>query len=196
MRAVCYLRVSRADQNSAMQLEATSALVRQRGWSLVRTFADEGLSGASDKRPALLELMQQAKRGAFDVVVVYKSDRMFRSTSHLLATVAELDAYGVKFVSCTEPFDTASPAMGKLMLTIFGAIAEFERELLRSRTRDGLEATRRRGTRLGRPARAIDITLVRRLRAEDWSWDRIARRVGVGRATLLRAVAAERASSS
>lgn len=193
LRARAYVRVSKGEQHSALQRDATANLARQRGWSLERVHADEGISGATDKRPALRELLAAARAGELDVVIVYKLDRMFRSTRELLDTLASLDAWGVKFVSCTEPIDTASPA-GKLLTTILAAIGEFERELIRERTRDGVAAARRRGKRVGRPRRIVDTATVRDLRAKRWSYERIARKLGVGVGTVHRAIAAARSS--
>lgn len=188
-RAGYYVRVSRGDQNLALQLDAASSLAKQRAWQLARQYSDDGLSGATDKRPAFRKLLDDARRGELDVVIVYKLDRMFRSTRELLETLASLDAWGVKFVSCTEPIDTASPA-GKLLITILAAIGEFERELIRERTRDGVAAARRRGKQLGRPRKVVDIATARYLRARGMRLDRIAKRLGIGTGTLHRALAA------
>ena len=160
MRAATYLRVSRSDQRSAMQDDETRELVKRRGWDLVRTYSDEGLSGANGQRPALREL---------------------------LATLETLGELGVAFVSVHEPFDTTTAA-GKLLFQLVGAFAEFERNVLRERTRSGLEAAKRRGRTLGRPRRAVDADIVRTLRERGMSWPTIARELGVSKATLHRIV--------
>lgn len=189
LRAGCYLRVSTTQQDVSMQRHASAALAKQRGWTVVRVFCDEGHSGASDKRPALRELLAAAKRGEFDVVIAYKLDRLGRSTPHLLATLAELETCGVKFVSVTEPIDTSS-AMGTMITTVLGAIAQFERDMLIERTRDGLAAARRRGARLGRPRRYVDVERAMRMKRAGMAWPDIARELAVSERTLSRAVAA------
>lgn len=184
MRAATYLRVSRSDQRSAMQDDETRELVKRRGWQHVKTYADEGLSGATGQRPALRELLADARRRAFDVLVVYRSDRLFRSLRELLATLETLGELGIAFVSVHEPFDTTTSA-GKLLLQIVGAFAEFERNVLRERTRSGLEAAKLRGRQLGRPKRTVDAELVAKMR-KTMTMDEISRELGVGVATLYR----------
>lgn len=168
-----------------MQRDETKALVLRRGWKLSRTFADEGQSGASSRRPALQELLAAARKREFDVLVVYRTDRVFRSLRELLATLDELSERDIGFVSVHEPFDTTTSA-GRLLLQVVGAFAEFERNVLRERTRSGLEAARRRGARLGRPRRAVDSELTARMRASGMSMPAIARKLGVSESTLHR----------
>lgn len=127
-----------------------------------------------------------ARSGAFDVLVVWRADRLFRSLPELLSTLRELEAWGVDFVSVKEPFDTTSPA-GRLLFAMVGAFAEFERGVLRERTKAGLDATRRRGTKLGRPKRVVDVELVRLMRGRGMSIAAIARDLEVSEATLYRA---------
>lgn len=187
MRAACYLRVSRSDQNSTLQADETAELVQQRGWKLHQLYRDDGLSGATDKRPAFRELLADARKRRFDVLVVYRSDRLFRSLRELLNTLNELGELGVAFVSVCEPFDTTTSS-GRLLLAMCGAFAEFEREVLRERTRSGLEATRRRGTKLGRPSRHVDVARAQALHAAGKSWTAIAGELGVSERTLYRAI--------
>jgi DNA invertase Pin-like site-specific DNA recombinase len=194
MRAATYLRVSRSDQSSKLQADETRELAQRRGWSLAMEFADEGISGSHGRRPGLQAMLAAARKRRFDVLVVYRSDRLFRSLRELVTTLDELHELGVAFVSVHESWDSTT-ANGRLLMQVIGAFAEFERNVLRERTRSGLEATRRRGTRLGRPRRHVDVAAARLLRSNGWSWDRIATKLGVGRATLLRTVQAERKAS-
>lgn len=184
-RAACYVRVSRADQNSALQHDQTRALVEARGWSH-RVYSDDGLSGATDKRPAFRELMADAKHRRFDVLVVYRADRLFRSSTELVRTIDELASLGIGFLSVTEPFDTTTSS-GRLFLQLVAAFAEFERNVLRERTRDGMAAARARGKRIGRARRAIDVARARALRAAGRTWSSIADELDVPERTLLRA---------
>lgn len=132
-------------------------------------------------------MREAARSGAFDVLVVWRADRLFRSLPELLATLRELEAWGVDFVSVKEPFDTTSPA-GRLLFAMVGAFAEFERGVLRERTKAGLDATRRRGTKLGRPRRLVDVELVARRRAAGVPFVAIARELELSEATLYRAL--------
>lgn len=189
LKAVIYLRVSRVDQRSGLQLDETMELVSRRGWTLVETYSDEGISGSKTTRPGLTKLREAARRRSFDVLVVWRSDRLFRSLRDLVVTLDELVDLDIGFVSVTEPFDTTTPS-GKLMMQIVGAFAEFERNILKERTVAGLAAARRRGTRLGRPARVDADTLkrARELRRERVPLRTIATRLKVGLGTLHRAL--------
>jgi DNA invertase Pin-like site-specific DNA recombinase len=189
MRAATYLRVSRSDQSSRLQADETSELVKRRGWSLARSFVDDGISGATAKRPAFRELLDAARRREFDVLVVYRSDRLFRSLRELLATLDELGELGIGFVSVHEPFDTTTSA-GRLLLQVVGAFAEFERNVLRERTKSGLDAARRRGAKVGRPRRYVDVQRALMLKQAGKSWPAIARELAVPERTLARAVRA------
>jgi DNA invertase Pin-like site-specific DNA recombinase len=139
LRAATYVRVSRADQKSQLQTDETAELVQRRGWTLHAQFADEGISGSHDRRPSLQAMMVAARKRKFNVLVVYRCDRLFRSLRDLILTIDELTSLGVGFVSVNESIDTTSP-QGRLMLHMISAFAEFERSVLIERTRSGLEA--------------------------------------------------------
>jgi DNA invertase Pin-like site-specific DNA recombinase len=186
-RAARYLRVSRSDQNPALQADETGRLIAGRGWTLVDTFLDHGVSGAKDRRPELDRLMEAARRGQFDVLVVWRSDRLFRSLKHLVVTVAELTAMGIDFCSVCEPFDTSTPS-GRLLLHLVSAFSEFERNVLIERTKAGIEAARRRGAQIGRPRVRVDVERAVALRAQGRSIRQVARALGCGAATLHRAL--------
>jgi len=149
MRAAIYARVSTVDQEPENQLGELRRYVTARGWTGVE-YVDRGVSGAKDRRPALDELVTDARRRRFDVVVCWRLDRLGRSLKHLITLLDELQALGVAFVSLAEGIDATTPA-GKLQMHILGAIAEFERERIRERVLAGLERARREGKRLGRP---------------------------------------------
>lgn len=122
------------------------------------------------------------------MLVVYRSDRLFRSSTELVVTIDELAALGIGFVSVTEPFDTTTPS-GRLLLQIVAAFAEFERNVLRERTRDGLAAARRRGVRLGRPRIALDIERAKALATSGATLREIARELGTSVGTVHAAIA-------
>ncbi len=184
-RAARYIRVSRSDQRPALQADETAEFIARRGWRLVDSFVDEGVSGTRVRRPELDRLMVAARRKEFDILVVWRADRLFRSLSQMLATLGELSALGCEFVSCTEAFDTTTP-QGRLLLHLVSAFAEFERGVLVERTKAGLEAARRRGVRVGRPPAKVDMQRFFALKAEGKSLKEAARELRVGVSTLYR----------
>jgi DNA invertase Pin-like site-specific DNA recombinase len=127
-----------------------------------------------------------AHRRRFDVVAVWKFDRMARSVSHLLRVLETFGALGIHFVSLSEAIDTATPA-GKMVFTVLGAVAELERSLIVERVRAGLRNARAKGKKLGRPRRIADCSTIASLRASGHSWRKIARRLGVSSRTARRA---------
>jgi DNA invertase Pin-like site-specific DNA recombinase len=153
VRTALYARVSTHDQNADNQLLELRAYAEQRGWSVVE-YADRGISGAKDSRPALDAFMRDAKRRKFDALLVWRLDRLGRSLRHLILTLEELQHLGIAFVSLGEGIDTSTPA-GRLQLHILGAMAEFERARIAERVRLGLARAKAQGKRLGRPRRRV-----------------------------------------
>jgi DNA invertase Pin-like site-specific DNA recombinase len=147
-RAAIYARVSTSDQTCENQLLELRRYCEARGWQATE-YVDTGISGAKDRRPALDQLMADAKRRKLDVVVCWKLDRFGRSLAHLITAIQTLTDAGVGFTSIGEGIDTRS-ATGRLMLGILGSFAEFERERIRERIYAGLARARRQGQRLGR----------------------------------------------
>ncbi|MBN9511702.1 MAG: recombinase family protein [Alphaproteobacteria bacterium] len=151
-RAALYLRVSTDGQTTDNQRLALVAVAEQRGWSVVATFEDAGISGAKgrDKRPGLDRLLREAVRGRFDVVMVWALDRLGRSLADLIGTLRELEAASVDLMLHQQAIDTTTPA-GRMFFHVTGAFAEFERDMIRSRVNAGLDRARAKGVRLGRP---------------------------------------------
>jgi DNA invertase Pin-like site-specific DNA recombinase len=149
VRAAVYARVSTFDQEPENQLQELRRYVEARGWTAVE-YVDRGVSGAKDRRPALDQLLADAKRRRVDVLVCWRLDRLGRNLRHLITLLDELQSLGVAFVSLAEGIDATTPA-GKLQMHILGAIAEFERERIRERVLAGLQRARAQGKRLGRP---------------------------------------------
>lgn len=149
MRAAIYLRVSTADQTTANQARELRQYVEARGWSAVE-YCDEGVSGARERRPALDKLMADARRRRFDVLVVWRLDRLGRNLRHLVNLIDELQALGGAFVSIGEGIDATTPA-GRLQLHVLAALAEFERARIGERVRASLGRLKAEGKRLGRP---------------------------------------------
>lgn len=195
VRAAAYHRVSRSDQNPQLQQDEVAELVERRGWQLAKSYTDEGISGSRDRRPELDRLLGDARRRRIDLLVVWRSDRLFRSLKHMVVTLDELTALGVGFVSVTEPFDTTTPS-GRLLLHLVAAMAEFERSLLIERTKAGLAAAIRRGVKVGRPRARVDLDRAHELRREGKTLRQVAAALGVGAATLHRAMTAANGSAS
>ena len=125
--------------NPSLQLDETARVVAARDWELVDTYIDHGVSGSRERRPELDRLLADARRGLFDTVLVWRSDRLFRSLRHMVLTIEDLAAIHVDFVSVTEPFDTTTP-QGRLLLHMVSAFAEFERQILIERTKEDIAA--------------------------------------------------------
>ncbi len=183
-RAALYVRVSKDEQHHEQQLHELHAVAQQRGW-VVTEYVDHGESGAKDVRPALQRLQRDCAAGKVDLIAVVRLDRLGRSLRHLVDLVARLDAWSVQLVSLHEAIDTTTPA-GRLTLHIFGALAEFERELIRERTRAGVARARRQGKRLGRPRRIVATELAQRRLDAGESLRSVARDLGIGPSTLRR----------
>jgi len=135
MRVGLYARVSTLNgQHPEMQLSELREYADRRGWEIVGEYVDEGVSGSKESRPELNRLMVDVHRRKFEVVLVWKIDRFGRSLKHLVNALADLDAYGVTFVSLRDNLDLSTPS-GRLMFQIIGAMAEFERALIQERVR-------------------------------------------------------------
>jgi DNA invertase Pin-like site-specific DNA recombinase len=182
MRAALYGRVSTFDQEPENQLAELRRYVEARGWTSAE-YVDRGVSGAKDRRPALDELLKDARRRRFDVLVVWRLDRLGRNLRHLITLLEELQALGIAFVSLNEGIDATTPA-GKLQMHILGAIAEFERARIAERVKAGLQRARAQGKRLGRPRASVPTARV--LEASHLSATAGARMLGVSRSTLKR----------
>jgi DNA invertase Pin-like site-specific DNA recombinase len=186
-RIAVYARVSTAGghQDPEMQLRELREYAERRGWEIVETYTDTGVSGSKESRPALNRLMADACRRCFDAVLVWKLDRFGRSLRHLVNSLAELEALGVAFVSLRDNLDLSTPS-GRLMFQIIGAMAEFERALIQERVKAGLRNARAKGRRLGRPRADVNETQVADLRNSGASWRTVAKVLGVGVGTAYR----------
>jgi len=154
-RAAIYARVSTFDQEPENQLAELRRFATARGWD-VREYVDHGVSGSKERRPALDEMVADAKRRRFDAVVVWRLDRLGRNLKHLITLIDEMQALGIAFVSLNEGIDATTPA-GKLQLHILAAIAEFERARIQERVRAGLARAKAQGRRLGRPVSDVPV---------------------------------------
>jgi putative DNA-invertase from lambdoid prophage Rac len=189
LRAGLYARVSTNDQQTlAMQNRAMREYAARRGWTIALQVRE--INSGAARREARERLLEAARRREIDVVLVWRLDRWGRSVTDLLATLQELEHLDVGFVSLTEALDLTTPA-GRAMAGLLAIFAEFEREILRERTRAGLAHARENGKRLGRPATAAaHAAEIRKLHRAGVSKSEIARRLQIGRTSVRRILAA------
>ena len=174
-----YARVSTGDQTLNLQKDALD----KAGCDQIFT---DVLSGSKSDRPGLVKALAYVRPG--DTLVVWRLDRLGRSLQHLIETVIDLEKHGVGFKSLTESIDTTTPG-GKLIFHVFGALAEFERDLIRERTTAGLAAARARGRVGGRPKKlsAKQVALAKRMHADKQTdIATICQTLGISKATLYR----------
>src|ERR1700733_8039673 len=152
-QAAIYGRVSTlTNQSVEMQFRDLRQLAERRSFEVVREYFDEGVSGARSSRPALDEMLADAKRGKFSVLLVWKLDRLGRSLAHLVRLLEDLRACNVELVSFSEGLDFTTTT-GKLLYQVLSAFAEFERDCIRERVRAGMRNARAKGKSIGRPPR-------------------------------------------
>jgi len=193
-RAALYLRVSTLDQHPENQLADLRQLAGQRGWEIVQEYCDHGISGTRARRPALDQLLSDARRGKFDVVVVWACDRLARSVKHFLEVLDELNHLQIEFVSSREQLDTGGP-LGRAVVTIISAIAELERSLIIERVRAGMRRARLEGQQIGRRPAQVDRASVLRDRLHGHSLSQIAKAHGISRALVSKILKEEKTGS-
>jgi len=182
-RVALYARVSTTDQSTDSQLLDLRRYVSERGWNIFNEYVDEGISGTKDSRPALNELMNDAKKRRFDVVLVWRFDRFARSTKHLILALEEFRNLGIDFVSYQENIDTSSP-LGSAIFTIISAVAQLERDIIAERVKAGLRRAKENGKKLGRPRSVTDPNEIQKLRSQGLSLRAIAQETGISRTTV------------
>ena len=181
---IAYIRTSRDDQNLDLQRDAVEAYAAEQGASL--TVFEEQESGGKADRKELAAALKAARKG--DVFVVYKLDRLARSTRQLYEVTDDLSARGVEFVSLSDSIDTTTAA-GKAMFGMLAVFAEFERSIIQERTQAGLQAARKRGRVGGRPTVDDDTKRrVRKLYSAGESANDIAKEYGIGRSTVYKII--------
>lgn len=182
-RAAIYARVSTNNQSCDNQLLELRRIADSGDKTIVFEFTDHAVSGANrrDQRPALNRLMQAATRREFDVVMVWSIDRLGRSLQHLVEIMNDLHHLGIDLFFHQQALDTTTPT-GKLCFSIFGALAEYERSMIRERVIAGQQRARAQGTKLGRPTKLNDSlrSAVSCLREKGMSIASIAKRLEIG----------------
>jgi|SRR5579863_8406534 len=164
-KVAIYTRISTQDQSSEGQEHELKEYAKHRGWSVAQVYADK-ISGLKSSRPALDQLLADARKRKFDCVLVWRIDRLGRSVSHLLEVLETFKTLDIKFLSLCESIDTSTPA-GMMVFTVLAAAAALERQILVERIRMGLGNAKRRGVQLGRPAKKkLDAGEISKVRAE------------------------------
>lgn len=182
MKAALYVRCSTHIQEVGRQIEDLRSYCMRREIEVFKEYRDEGVSGAKESRPALNDLLSDARSRLFDCVIVTEFSRFARSMKQLITALDEFKALKIHFISLSEHIDTTLPA-GELIFGVFAALAQFERRMIQSRVKSGLRNAVRRGKRLGRPPQ-IDPQQVKLLRARNLSLGQIAKMIGVTKSAV------------
>jgi DNA invertase Pin-like site-specific DNA recombinase len=180
------MRVSTLDQHPETQLHDLRQMAAQRGYEIVEEYTDR-ISGTKARRPGLDAMMTDARRGRFDVVLVWASDRIARSVKHFLEVLDELNRLNIEFISFREQIDTGGP-LGRAIVVIIGAVAELERNLIIERVRAGMRRARLEGRQIGRKPLDLDREAIFRDRQHGQSLGQIAKTHRISRATVHRVV--------
>jgi len=183
-RAALYLRVSTVDQHPETQVHDLRLMAAQRGYEIFSEYTDR-ISGTKAKRPGLDSMMSDARRGRFDVVLVWASDRIARSVKHFLDVLDELSRLNIEYVSFRENIDTGGP-LGRAIIVIVGAVAELERNLIIERVRAGMRRARLEGRHIGRNRLELDHAGIQRDRSQGQSLRQIAKGHRISTATVQR----------
>ena len=188
IRAAVYLRVSRDDQTTENQRLVLARVAGHRGWEIVHAYEDQGISGAKgrDQRPAFDQMLKDAVRRRFDILLVWSIDRLGRSVLHVANALAELDAAGIRLYCDQQGIDSSTP-MGRAMIQMASIFGEQERSILRDRVIAGLNCVRQQGKRLGRPkvAPKVETAIRTHLKAGNGIL-KVAKMVGCGSGTVQR----------
>jgi len=200
MKVALYARVSKSDkdkdgepiQKPENQLIRLRKYAKEHDYEVIDDYVYvDRASGADPNRPNLEKMLSDARAHRFSLILVVKIDRMARSMRNLHTILTELESFGVKFHCIDQPEVSTDTSMGKLLLNILGAVAEFERELISERTKAGLERAVAQGTKLGRKYEEIDFEKVATLKAQGWGIKRIAKDLGIAPETLRRGLTRE-----
>jgi DNA invertase Pin-like site-specific DNA recombinase len=183
-RAALYVRVSTVDQHPETQLHDLRQLAAARGYDIICEYSDK-ISGTKAKRPGLDALLSDARRGRYDVVLVWAFDRMARSVRHFLEVLDELNHLNIEFVSFRENIDTGGP-LGRALIVIIGAISELERALIVERVRAGMRRAKLEGRQIGRARLDVDREQVVLDRRSGMSLTQVAKRHNISRASVCR----------
>ena len=189
-KVVIYARVSTDRQTVENQLQDLHSIADKNGWEVVDTFTDEGISGSfgRDKRPAFDALLKGANRKSFDGILVWSIDRIGRSLQDLISFLNDIQSKNIDLYIHQQGLDSSTPT-GRLMFSLVGSFAEYERTLIRERVKSGLERARINGTKsgrsIGRPTNVKDGTKIAviELRNTGMSITKVCKTLGIGSLT-------------
>lgn len=192
MKVAIYTRISTEGQSVDMQIADLRQYCEERRVEIYKEYSDQGFSGTKDKRPALDELMADARKRKFGIVLCWRFDRFARSTKHLITALEEFRHLGIDFISYQENIDTSSP-LGKAIFTIVSAIAELERNIIVERIRGGIRRAKEKGKILGRPKTlSLNVKELMSLRRRGLSLRKIARKVNACPASVYKILSKQR----
>ena len=186
-RVAIYARVSTTSQTVDNQLQELRAVASRLNYEIVGVFADQGISGSKgrDQRPAFDDLLKRATRREFDLIMVWSIDRLGRSIQHLVSFLNEIQALGIDLYCHQQALDTTTPS-GRMIYSVFSALAEFEREMIRERIIAGQKRAKSQGVKIGRPTKMNDAVRasVRMLRDKGVPIRQISKRLEIGVGTV------------
>lgn len=190
-RVAIYARVSTANQTVENQLQDLRAVAERNSWHVIAELSDSGISGTKgrDQRPAFDELLKRATRREFDLIMVWAIDRLGRSIQHLVSFMNDIQSLNVDLYVHQQAIDTTTPT-GRMTFSIFSALGEYERELMRERIMAGQRRARSQGVKIGRPSKMNDAvrTSVRLLRGNGMAIREISKRLEIGVGTVYSAL--------
>lgn len=189
-RAAIYVRCSTVTQNLEVQFGDLRRYAEAKGLTVVQEFQDFGISGAKDRRPGLDEMMKAARKRKFDVVLVWRLDRLGRNTKNLLTLIEELESLQIYLVSHQEGLDLQT-SIGRVVATVLAALAMFEHELIRERVVAGIQNARENGKKLGRPRKTVDVDAVRQMIENGLTYREIAQKIGLSTGKISTAIRAK-----
>ncbi len=183
-KVALYARVSTKMQDETLQLPSLRRLAQMRGFEIYKEYQDEA-SGKDQNRPAWQQLMADAKKGEFNVIMAVKLDRIMRSVPNLATVMDQLQLYNIRLI--TEDLGEIDPTKpnGKLIMNVIGSIAEWERETIAKRTRDALDEKKAQGIKLGRKTKELPLIDIARDRIAGQSWNTISKSRGIAKGTLM-----------
>lgn len=193
-RVALYIRVSTADQNPELQLRELSEYILARGWQTLRVYEDRA-TGTNTNRKMFQELVADARQRKFDILLVWKLDRAFRSLRDTLSHLQEFADLGIQFVSLKDSGIDMTIPSGVLLLHLLSAFSQFEASIIKMRVRAGLANAKARGRKLGRPNR-INHEQAIELRRQGFSLKQIGEKVGATKSGVSKLLSKRRLNKS
>jgi len=187
MKVAIYIRVSTKQQEAQTQDFPLTEYCERNKLKVFKKYIDIGESGSKDSRPQFNLMLEDMRKNKFKGVVVYKLDRIGRSTQHLLKLFEEFNKRGIEFISLTQNIDTTTPE-GRMFLKMLMIMAEYERELIVDRVNAGLDRAIKNNIKLGRPKKEIDSSKVLELKSKGMSLRNIAKELNISLGSVQRCI--------